>query len=59
MLLSLCGGWGLQSHFCVQPNNCVVVGVVTTRPPFDQVATMNAMQHETFLITLKILLKIP
>ena len=29
-------GWGLQSHFCVQPNNCVevvlrcvVVGVVT------------------------------
>ena len=31
------GGWGLQSHFHVQPNNCVevvyrcvVVGVVTT-----------------------------
>ena len=31
-----CGGWGLQSHFHVQPNNgvevvlrCVVVGVVT------------------------------
>ena len=30
-------GWGLQSHFCVQPNNCVEVvlccvvgGVVTT-----------------------------
>ena len=40
MLLSLCGGvggWGLQSHFRVQPNHCVevvlrcvVVGVVTT-----------------------------
>ena len=36
MLLSLCGGWGLQSHFHVQPNHCVevvlrcvVVGVVT------------------------------
>ena len=32
------GGWGLQSHFCVQPNHCVkvvlccvVVGVVTTK----------------------------
>ena len=32
------GGWGLQSHFRVQPNNCVefvlrcvVVGVVTMR----------------------------
>ena len=31
------GGWGLQTHFRVQPNNCaevvlrcVVVGVVTT-----------------------------
>ena len=36
MLLSLCGGWGLISHFRVQPNHCVevvlrcvVVGVVT------------------------------
>ena len=39
MLLSLCGGWvgwGLQSHFRVQPNHCVevvlhcvVVAVVT------------------------------
>ena len=53
MLLSLCGrgggwgwwcGWGLQSHFRVQPNNClevvlrcvvVGVGVVTTRIPVD------------------------
>ena len=48
LMLSLCGGvvgwwsggvvvgWGLHSHFCVQPNysaevvlRCVVVGVVT------------------------------
>ena len=21
--------WGLQSNFCIQPNKCVVVGVVT------------------------------
>ena len=35
------GGWGLQSHFRVQPNNfvevvllCVVVGVVTTYSNF-------------------------
>ena len=42
MLLSLCGGLGLQSQFRVQPNHCVevvlrcvVVGVVTTRIPVD------------------------
>ena len=39
-MFSSCGevvGWGLHSHFCVQPNYsvevvlcCVVVGVVTT-----------------------------
>ena len=36
LLLSLCGGVGVQSHFRVQPNysvevvlRCVVVGVVT------------------------------
>ena len=35
-MLSFCGGWGLHSHFHVQPNysvavvlRCVVVGVVT------------------------------
>ena len=38
MLLSLCGGWGMRSHFRVQPNHCVkvmlrcvMVGVVTKK----------------------------
>ena len=25
MLLSLCGGWGMLSHFRVQPDHCVKV----------------------------------
>ena len=38
MLLSLCGGWGMLSHFRVQPDHCVkvvlrcvMVGVVTIK----------------------------
>ena len=59
MLLSLCGGWGLQSHFRVQPNHClevllrcVVVGVVTISGVFSGI-TMVRQNLKHVILQLK------
>ena len=65
LLLSFCGGvvevgwWGLQSHFHVQPNNCVVVWVVTMNDTHSSFLIFDLRQECTFSTKQKFALLCP